>query len=415
MRLLASEGYLGFLQFRGRARRRLRGEADAVDYFHQVDDPYSHLAVQKLDRLRDAYRIPFRVHLVSQPEAAFQGSAEHFTTWAVRDAESIADDYGTMFRPTHTPTPDEVRTANDLLAPTLQGSEFAPRALAVGEALWGGTLAARNASDAAGQAAVQSGNARRQHLGHYLGGMFHLDGEWFWGVDRLRHLEARLIARGCGGGPVIVPEPTPPDTRGLNASGVTLEYFPSLRSPYTAVGHPRVLELIARSGVTVRLRPVMPMMMRGIPAPTAKQRYIITDAAREARARGVPFGRFVDPFGEPVRRAFALLPAAERQGRGMEFVTSYLRAAWAEGVDIASEAGLAEVAVRAGVHLPDADSPANEDWEAPLTANLNDMLAAGLWGVPSFRVSGGSDPEPFACWGQDRIWRVESEIARRTT
>jgi 2-hydroxychromene-2-carboxylate isomerase len=41
------------------------------------------------------------------------------------------------------------------------------------------------------------------------------------------------------------------------------------------------------------------------------------------------------------------------------------------------------------------------------------MLTAGLWGVPSFRVSGGNESDSFACWGQDRIWRVEDEIVRR--
>ena len=53
------------------------------------------------------------------------------------------------------------------------------------------------------------------------------------------------------------------------------------------------------------------------------------------------------------------------------------------------------------------------DWEAVLEDNLSDMLAAGLWGVPSFRVTGGNEDTAFACWGQDRIWRVENEIARR--
>ena len=51
-------------------------------------------------------------------------------------------------------------------------------------------------------------------------------------------------------------------------------------------------------------------------------------------------------------------------------------------------------------------------WEAVLESNVQEMLDGGLWGVPSFRVSGG-DAEPFFCWGQDRLWRVETEIAKR--
>jgi 2-hydroxychromene-2-carboxylate isomerase len=177
-----------------------------------------------------------------------------------------------------------------------------------------------------------------------------------------------------------------------------------------------VLDLISRSGVTVKLRPVMPMLMRGVPAPRAKQRSIITDAGREGRAHGSPLGRIVDPFGEPVRRAFALFPGALALDRGMEFVTAYLRAAWVNGTDITTEAGLRDVVANAGMDWNELeDACSGTDWEAELDANLQQMLGSGLWGVPSFRVSSGNrnDDAAFACWGQDRIWRVENEIASR--
>ena len=59
------------------------------------------------------------------------------------------------------------------------------------------------------------------------------------------------------------------------------------------------------------------------------------------------------------------------------------------------------------------DAAAKVDWQTLLDANLQELTDAALWGVPSFRVSGGNNPEPFICWGQDRIWRVEEEIAQR--
>ena len=413
MRLMASEAFLRSSRRRARLRRRLSGEAEAVHYFHQVDDPYSHLAVQKLEALKAAYDLPFKVHLVSRPAAAFQGSSEHFASWALRDARSVAADYGVAFHARALPPPSSVDQASDGLAPHLDAADFAARALAVGEALWSGALKPTD-SIGIGRQAVRRGDALRERLGHYLGGMFHFEGEWFWGIDRIRLLEARLMAEGFGGGEPCVPEPVPADTSGLDASHIMLEYFPSLRSPYTAVGHQRVLDLIARSGVTVKLRPVMPMMMRGVPAPRPKQRYILSDAAREARARGVPFGRMVDPFGEPVRRAFALFPGAVALDAGMAFVTAYLRAAWAEGIDISTESGLRQVAAKAGLDWDGLQAASRDtDWAALLDHNLNAMLDAGLWGVPSFRITGGMDGEAYACWGQDRIWRVENEIAKR--
>ena len=97
--------------------------------------------------------------------------------------------------------------------------------------------------------------------------------EWYWGLDRLRVLEARLGEEGFdreGGAPVAAEPPVPACA---DASAVTLEYFPSLRSPYTAIGHARVCVLLDRTSAALSLRPVMPMMMRGVPNPLPKQRY----------------------------------------------------------------------------------------------------------------------------------------------
>ena len=82
--------------------------------------------------------------------------------------------------------------------------------------------------------------------------------------------------------------------------------------------------------------------------------------------------------------------------------------------DITEEEGLRQVVETIGVNWADAQATMNNaEWQPLLEENVSDMLAAGLWGVPSFRVSGGDKP-PFSCWGQDRLWLVEAEIARRT-
>ncbi|MFK7913856.1 MAG: DsbA family protein [Pseudomonadales bacterium] len=387
-----------------------------VHYFHQVDDPYSHLAIQKLEPLQYCYDIRFAMHLVSPPAGAYQGSVEHYPHWARQDAAAIASGYNTEFRASaNLPSTAAIALANQRLAPRLSDPAFAATAIETGNALWAGELASHSGPVTAGERAVTEGNALRSQLGHYQGAMFYFDGEWYWGLDRLRLLEQRLHKEGFAreNSAVCVPQPTPTPASG-SASAVLLEYFPSLRSPYTAIGHQRVLDLIKATGVTVKVRPVMPMMMRGIPAPRAKQRYIITDAGREGRAHGSPFGRIVDPFGEPVKRAFALFPGATAQGLGMEFISEYLKAAWFDGLDITSTRGLRAVCDNAGLDWPalQADSQ-KQDWAAILESNLQAMTTHHLWGVPSFRVSGGNSKEAFACWGQDRIWRVSNEIAAR--
>ena len=418
MRYLSSESYQQKQRERARRRRERRDEPPVVHYFHQVDDPYSHLAVQKLDSLRQRYRLAWQAHLVTPPTDTYRGSADHFDTWARRDAQSIAADYGVSFAPErNTPDATLIERANGVLAGCLASDEFAAVATDVGQALWADGNLAREGDAHAARGALESGDQLRGSLGHYQGGMFHYDGEWYWGIDRLRLLETRLVDEGFGDGDtgLCVPEPGVSPPTGPAAESVTLEYFPSLRSPYTAIGHQRVLDAIERTNVTVKLRPVMPMLMRGLPAPRAKQRYIITDAGREGRWRGTPFGRIVDPFGEPVRRAFALYAGADALGQAMAFVTAYLNAAWFDGTDITTTAGLQRVATHAGIEWDALENAAREaDWDAILDDNLDAMLAAGLWGVPSFRVTGGAIDVPFACWGQDRIWRVENEIRARS-
>ena len=49
-------------------RRRLSGQAPTVEYFHQVDDPYSHLIAQLLTPLARRYGVRVRPWLVSPPE-----------------------------------------------------------------------------------------------------------------------------------------------------------------------------------------------------------------------------------------------------------------------------------------------------------------------------------------------------------
>ncbi len=80
---------------------------------------------------------------------------------------------------------------------------------------------------------------------------------------------------------------------------LTLEVYPSLRSPYTSIVFDRALQLARDTGVKLVVRPVLPMVMRGVPATPEKGMYIFSDVQREAQEAGVPFGNIYDPIGEP--------------------------------------------------------------------------------------------------------------------
>jgi len=406
--------------------RRILGRPHQIDYFHQIDDPYSHLAAQVLGRLVDPYDIMLRPHVVRRPADDAAPERALLEAHARRDAADVAGAYGLSFlRVEEQPAPELVRLATRMLVGA--GSEaFVARAADVGRALWAGDGAKLErmasglppADDATTDVALAAGTGERRRLGHYLGAMFHYAGEWYWGVDRLHHLEERLRELGAADArhqtPIVVPPVADVPPAPNAGDRLVLEFFLSLRSPYSYIAMERVFALPERHPVEVRIRPVLPMVMRGLPVPLAKRLYILRDTKREADRLGVPFGHVCDPVGRPIERAFGLYRWARAQGRETEYLLACGRAAWAEGVDLGSDAGLRHAVERAGLSWDAAERQREDtEWPAELEENRRVMFAAGLWGVPSFRLLGRDGTLEFRTWGQDRVWLVEQEIQRR--
>ena len=195
---------------------------------------------------------------------------------------------------------------------------------------------------------------------------------------------------------------------------LTMEIYVSLRSPYSAVIYDRAVKLAKDSGVALSVRPVLPMVMRGVPATPMKGLYIFMDAAREARALGVDYGNFSDPIGEPARRCYSLYPWAEAEGKGSELISSFLRHAFALGVSTLADKGLQKVVEAAGLDWQVAKKHLGETgWESLLEENRIAMYGAGCWGVPSFRLLDATGAPIVTLWGQDRLWVIAREIRKQ--
>ena len=414
------------------ARQRLKAEKrrqkerrpHCVEYFHQVDDGYSQLAASVLKQIAARYDVELVCHLVRGPAGKNVAEPELLTRLSRYEASLIAPGYGLRF-PDH---PDDLATEQILLATRVLAAQSNQRFIdiveSVGSALWADDAAALQqlaqehgqCGQAEADAMVDKGTARRKELKHYSGAMFFYEGEWYWGIDRLHHLEARLRELGLDKEPAAPPVAPQPEIN-LNGahdnSHLTLEIFPSLRSPYTAIVFDRAVALAHEAGVALNVRPVLPMVMRGVPATREKGMYIFMDAAREARTYGVDYGKFYDPIGEPARRCYSLYPWAKEQGKDIELISSFLRHAFALGVNTNKDAGLRRVVEGAGLSWQEAQQHLDSDgWQQILEANRQQMYASGLWGVPSFRLLNAEGDELLAVWGQDRLWLVAREIAK---
>jgi len=401
-----------------------KGLPHRVEYYYQVDDAYSHLAAQTLKPLLETYDIELVPYLAGPPSGANAPEPELLLKYALRDSLCVASHYGLAFpAKAQMPSANQTELAACILA-AVESADFPQAAEDVGKALWSGndtelvTLASRlgKSDPAAAKTAVATGTKRRDELKHFSGGMFYYGGEWYWGVDRLYHLENRLIelgARKPGKSDLIAPRPEIDFGKTPDDGSLTLEFYPSLRSPYTSIIFDRTIQLVRDSGVKLVMRPVLPMVMRGVSLSMQKGMYIFTDTAREARTMGINWGGFYDPIGDPVRRAFSLYPWSREKGKEVEFLSAFLKAAFYDAVNTNRDAGLKKVVENAGLSWQEAQTVIdNRDWENELEENRLAMLEVGIWGVPSYRLLDSEGNEVLATWGQDRLWIVAREIKR---
>lgn len=397
-------------------RRRLSGEQHEVHYFHQIDDPYSHLMLQVLAAFQTSYNVTVRMHLVAPPSDDVAPEREALENFSRRDAADIAPYHGLKFTdPGFQPTEICYEQALRAMAAS---SDLINAALPISESYW------RNDSNALKNLAMVSraeaeekrvtGTKLRDKYGHYLGGMLFYGGEWYWGVDRMPYLEERLRKLklrhvGCKQITQFQARPTfmiQPARRRL-----TVEFFPSARSPYTYLAMHEIYKMAEEYPIDIVTRPVLPMVMRNLPVPPRKGKYIIMDTKREADRIGVPFGRINDPVGTPVRRCYSLFPYAASEGKEGAFLTAFCQMAWSEGIDMGTGANLRKAIERAGLDWEAAQAHLDQDnWQDIVEANRLQLVAAGLWGVPSFRLLDANGDPFYDVWGRDRIWLLAHKI-----
>ena len=354
--------------------RKSQSRPHVLHVFLQPDEPYSQLLAQALPKLQSRYAVSVLRHGVSEPDDSAAPEREKLKAYSQIDAKRLADEYGLVF-----PAPFD-KSSNS-------------------------------------EKSLQEAHALRKKWGHYLSGVIYYEGEWYWGIDRLHHLESRLNDLGLS---------TQAHSLGLHKAkpfffapqyqpvahvpeGTDIDFYFSFRSPYSAISAAQVFKWAKDNGVQVNLKYVLPMVMRGLPVPTEKSRYISLDAAREAYVQNVKFGCLNDPVGRPTERGLSLIPFAQMHQLAEAYVMSFMQGVWSEGLDAGTDQHLKIMVERAGLNWPAAKdilkSDANELlWRATAEQNRQSLFALGLWGVPSFKF------EDTAVWGQDRFWMIEKAI-----
>ncbi len=400
-----------------RARQRITSTSRRLDFYVDVADPMSYLTAQAVERLIAAYPVELAVHIVTPPASDVDPAPVFRTKHAVRDADQVAQYWNVEFGSRKEADPGMVRDAATVLIRPRPGVEQLRAYLDLAAALWThdkktlGPLMLKLGNESSGQVApiLNSSYAELRKAGHYQGAMLHYDDTWYWGIDRLPYLEAALAADlGVTAPPVVAPRPEA--ERGplaLSDKPLTCELWFSFRSPYSYLALERIEEVLAPYGVPLVLKPVAPMVVRGLEVPAIKRMYIVRDAKREADRLGVPFGELCDPLGPGIDHCLAIAHWAGQRGQGMAFARSAMRGIWSEALDVAEYVDLRQIVERAGLPWDEARAALGDAAAAKAAhANATELAVFSLWGVPSIRCG------DFIAWGQDRLPLLADRLRR---
>jgi len=398
---------------------------DEITFYLRVNDPYSYLLLQILPDFLASKEKRVSVEILLELNSDLNIEIDKQADYALKDAKRLAKNNQFVFpEKTKLPKLENTQLATSILLANNHPPEFLHLCRLVCDALWlqqsdefrtnqmarlSQQYGKLTPSDAKQQLAHAKNKLHQQ--GHYQSGMLYYGGEWYWAIDRLWHLDKRLSSQLFENEtelpqylqqntPLNLAKNTPPSKPQI------IDFYFSFRSPYSYLAAQRLFKLSHYSpNIVLNIKPILPMVMRGLKVPKSKKMYIVHDAKREADRYHLPFGKIADPLGGGIERCMALFYFAKQYNKQNQLVDSISKGIWAEGIDTCSNEGLRQLVCRAGLDWDQAKLHLEtEDWKVHASNNQQDLDQIGLWGVPSFQY------KSLVVWGQDRIALLEQTL-----
>lgn len=194
----------------------------------------------------------------------------------------------------------------------------------------------------------------------------------------------------------------------------TIQYYFSPKSPWTYLGHERLLRIAEQHGVAVEPKPadlgkIFPLS-GGLPLdkrPPQRQAYRLTELSRWSRYRDLPLNLHPKFFPVDDADAAKMITAtvkANNTAKALALAGALLRAVWAEERNIADKETLIQIAN--SCDLDGAALHAGRESGAGLYEQYtNEAIELQVFGAPWYVYQG----ESF--WGQDRLQFLELALA----
>jgi len=198
--------------------------------------------------------------------------------------------------------------------------------------------------------------------------------------------------------------------------GRTVDYYFAPQSPWAYLGHQRLVDIVARTGATLR---VMPMDLGGKVFPISgglplgqrapqRQAYRLVELQRFSRHLKIPLNlkpQYFPVGGDPGARLIIAADMAHGAAAAMAIAGALLTACWAQERNMADDAVLAELLQEQKLSAGLLAQSHSLEVQALYETYTQAAIAAGVFGAPSYVLEG----EIF--WGQDRLDFLEQALA----
>jgi 2-hydroxychromene-2-carboxylate isomerase len=195
-----------------------------------------------------------------------------------------------------------------------------------------------------------------------------------------------------------------------------VDYYLSVVSPWTYLGHDRFVAICAQHGATIDLKPMdigkvfavsggLPLKQR---APQ-RQAYRLIELARWRDYLGLPLNaqpKFAASGGD-LASCWIIAALDVEAKRALDFAGAVMRARWAEERDIADAEALGQCAAASGLDPGAvAERAGTAEIAARYEAFTQEAIDCQVFGAPWYVIDG----EPF--WGQDRLEFVDLALRK---
>lgn len=200
-----------------------------------------------------------------------------------------------------------------------------------------------------------------------------------------------------------------------NSAGTKIiDYYLATSSPWTYLGHARLIAIAARHGAEIRIKPIdlgrifpssggLPLAKR---APQ-RQAYRLIELDRWRSFLGVPLNlqpKFFPVAGDESSRWIIAAQALGGTAAALAMAGGILKGVWADERNVADPATLAVIAGEAALDAQALQRQAPQS-QALYDRYTEEAAAANVFGAPWYVYRG------VPCWGQDRLEFLDRALA----